>query len=260
MGFNPTKTKVQLKLSLNRLQLLQQKKTVQNQNIRREIGTLMKSGKLDSARIRVEHVIREDFLVEGLELLHLYCDTLLARYGLVANMTDLDPGITEAVYVIIYAAPRVDIQELTIIREQLVMKYGKELLENCNTNPDQFVNSRIIHKLSNHTPDPNLVQLYLKEIASAFGVDWNISQSKYSEPSSGDTAVKSTPNSDLEKSSSNPRDSITTINQSRQNSRYTPSAPEFVEPSSSQNSQPPDISEPDFDQLAKRFQSLKQKK
>jgi vacuolar protein sorting-associated protein IST1 len=82
MGFNPTKTKVQLKLALNRLSLLQQKKTVQNQNMRREIGQLLKQSKYESARVRVEHIIREDFLVEALELLHLYVDMLLARFGL----------------------------------------------------------------------------------------------------------------------------------------------------------------------------------
>lgn len=82
MGFNPTKTKVQLKLALNRLSLLQQKKTVQNQNMRREIGQLLKQTKYESARVRVEHIIREDYLIEALELLHLYVDMLLARFGL----------------------------------------------------------------------------------------------------------------------------------------------------------------------------------
>jgi vacuolar protein sorting-associated protein IST1 len=41
--------------------------------------------KRESARVRVEHVIREDFLVEALELLHLYVDTLLARFGLLTS-------------------------------------------------------------------------------------------------------------------------------------------------------------------------------
>ncbi len=84
MGFNSNKLKVQLKLSLNRLQLLRQKKQVQIQNTRREIGQLLKDGKVESARVRVEHVIREDFLIEALELLHLHVDTLLARFGLTA--------------------------------------------------------------------------------------------------------------------------------------------------------------------------------
>jgi vacuolar protein sorting-associated protein IST1 len=149
MGFNPTKTKVQLKLALNRLQLLQQKKTALSQNTRREIGQLLKQSKFESARVRVEHVIREDFLVEALELLQLYVDTLLARFGLVTTLSyrilirELDAGIAEAVTVLVYAAPRVDIQELSIIREQLIQKYGKDLVEKTTTFAKDHVNPRV---------------------------------------------------------------------------------------------------------------------
>lgn len=84
-AFDSNKAKVQLKLSLNRLTLIQAKKNAINQNMRREIGLLLTAGKNESARVRVEHVIREDFLIEALELLHLYVDTLLARFGLLTS-------------------------------------------------------------------------------------------------------------------------------------------------------------------------------
>ena len=42
-------------------------------------------GKTESARVRVEHVIREDFLIEALELLQLYTDLLSARFGLLLS-------------------------------------------------------------------------------------------------------------------------------------------------------------------------------
>ena len=35
---------------------------------------------------QVEHIIREDYLVEAMELLELYCDLLLARFGLIETM------------------------------------------------------------------------------------------------------------------------------------------------------------------------------
>jgi hypothetical protein len=79
-------TQVQLKLSLHRLQLLQQKKKLSSTHIRTDVGGLLKLGKWESARIRIEHVIREDFLVEALELVELYVDTLLSRFGLVTTI------------------------------------------------------------------------------------------------------------------------------------------------------------------------------
>lgn len=83
--YNPTRLKVQLKLSINRLKMLQAKKTSLNQQHRREIGLLLEKGKDESARIRVEHIIRDDLLIEAMENLELYCDLLLARFGLLES-------------------------------------------------------------------------------------------------------------------------------------------------------------------------------
>lgn len=83
MLFQPNKLKVQLKLAINRLKMLQAKKTSLCQHQRREIATLLDKGKEESARVRVEHVIREDLFIEAMEILELYCDLLLARFGLI---------------------------------------------------------------------------------------------------------------------------------------------------------------------------------
>lgn len=83
MLFQANKLKVQLKLAINRLKMLQAKKTSLCQHQRREIATLLDKGKEESARVRVEHVIREDLFIEAMEILELYCDLLLARFGLI---------------------------------------------------------------------------------------------------------------------------------------------------------------------------------
>ena len=35
---------------------------------------------------QVEHIIREDYIVEAMEVVELYCDLLLARFGLIESM------------------------------------------------------------------------------------------------------------------------------------------------------------------------------
>lgn len=35
---------------------------------------------------QVEHIIREDYLVEAMEVVELYCDLLLARFGMLEQM------------------------------------------------------------------------------------------------------------------------------------------------------------------------------
>ena len=82
-GPNYTKMKTNLRLIINRLKLLEKKKTEMALKSRKEIADYISAGKEDRARIRVEHIIREDYLVEAMELLEMYCDLLLARFGLI---------------------------------------------------------------------------------------------------------------------------------------------------------------------------------
>lgn len=69
-------------LAVQRLRILQQKKEAQAKSSRRDIATLVERGKLETARIKVENIINEDIHVELLELLELYCELLIARFGL----------------------------------------------------------------------------------------------------------------------------------------------------------------------------------
>jgi vacuolar protein sorting-associated protein IST1 len=60
----------------------QQKEAAMAKVSRRQIAQLLESGKEQSARIRVENIIRQDIQVELMEILELYCELLLARIGL----------------------------------------------------------------------------------------------------------------------------------------------------------------------------------
>ena len=105
-GFASSKLKTNLRLCINRLKLLQKKKSkllhafnslnpLQTSKIsfflpaelnvkaRKEIAEYLAQNKDDRARIKVEHIIRDDYLVEAMECLELYCDLLLARIGLI---------------------------------------------------------------------------------------------------------------------------------------------------------------------------------
>ena len=80
-GPNYEKLKTNLKLTINRLKLLEKKKTETTVKARRDIAEYMRNNKWEGARIRVEHIIREDYLVEAMEVVEMYCDLLLARMG-----------------------------------------------------------------------------------------------------------------------------------------------------------------------------------
>ncbi|KAG5269980.1 hypothetical protein AALO_G00187300 [Alosa alosa] len=173
-GFKAERLRVNLRLVINRLKLLEKKKTELAQKARKEIADYLSAGKDERARIRVEHIIREDYLVEAMEILELYCDLLLARFGLIQSMKELDPGLQEAVSTLIWAAPRLqsEVSELKIVSDQLCAKYSKEYGKLCRTNQIGTVNDRLMHKLSVEAPPKILVERYLIEIAKNYNVPY----------------------------------------------------------------------------------------
>ena len=62
--------------------MLEKKKTELALKQRKEIADYIQGGKTERAKIRVEHIIREDYLVEAMEVVEMYCDLLLARYDI----------------------------------------------------------------------------------------------------------------------------------------------------------------------------------
>ncbi|XP_045584976.1 IST1 homolog isoform X3 [Procambarus clarkii] len=174
-GPNYNKLKTNLRLAINRLKLLEKKKTELAQKARKEIADYLTTGKIERAKIRVEHIIREDYLVEAMEVTEMYCDLLLARYGLIQQMKDLDEGLAEAISSLIWAAPRLqtDVAELKLIADQLTLKYGKPYGQACREQQVTTISERLIHKLSVQAPPKVLVEKYLVEIAKNYNVEYN---------------------------------------------------------------------------------------
>lgn len=60
-GPNYTKLKTHLRLAINRLKLIEKKKTELTQKSRKEIADYIQGEKVERAKIRVEHIIRYGF-------------------------------------------------------------------------------------------------------------------------------------------------------------------------------------------------------
>ncbi|KAF5323464.1 hypothetical protein D9611_005507 [Ephemerocybe angulata] len=222
---------------MRRLRTLQQKKEAQAKAARRDIATLLEKGKLETARIKVETIINEDVHVELLELLELYCELLLARFGI------LDQNI-------IRAAPSTELKELHIVRDILMHKYGREFSTGVMENKDGCV----MRKLDLGTPSEALVNGYLAEIARAYGVPWSPpgeSEAKDEDADNTDPAAAEGP--DLEKATE--AKGSPTSDGAKTGTASTPqSAPAPSPPPAKQT--PKD----EFEALSERFAALKKRK
>ncbi|KAI0094533.1 regulator of Vps4 activity in the MVB pathway-domain-containing protein [Irpex rosettiformis] len=262
--WNSAKAKVQLRLGVQRLRTLQEKKAAQAKAARRDIALLLEKGKVETARIKVENIINEDIHVELLELLELYCELLLARFGLLELGTrEPDPGINEGVCSIIYAAPRTELKELHVLRDILMHKYGREFSVAVMDNKDSCVSERITKKLTTLTPSSQLVDAYLSEIAKGYGIAWSPpgAETDHAGDDAGDGGVK-----EIEKSAvlEAPIPDASVISaEARKAGARTPKLPEIPPTVDAKESAPKVAPQPppedDFDALAKRFAALKKR-
>ncbi|XP_076226067.1 increased sodium tolerance 1-like protein isoform X2 [Nomia melanderi] len=166
--------KTHLRLAIYRMQLLEKKKTELAQKARKEIADYIAAGKVERARICVEHIIREDYMVEAMELLEMYCDLLLARFGLITQMKELDEGLAEAISTIIWAAPRIqtDVREMKVIADMFAVKYGKQYTDACREEAVHTISEKLKQKMSVQSPSKLLVEKYLVEIAKNYNVEF----------------------------------------------------------------------------------------
>ncbi|ETP50223.1 hypothetical protein F442_04391 [Phytophthora nicotianae P10297] len=181
-GFNVNKLKPNLKMAVHRIGIVKNKKANAALAQRREVGRLLADGKEEKARIRVEGIIRDDFTMEGYEILELLCELLAERANLIKTEADCPYDMREAVCTLIWAASRTEIPELAEVKKQLTKKYGQDFEAAAIRNVDGCVNERVIQKLSVQPPSAFLVVNYMKEIAKEFKVDWEPDEAEVTDP------------------------------------------------------------------------------
>ncbi|XP_050374438.1 uncharacterized protein LOC126791975 [Argentina anserina] len=179
-GVFGTKCKTCLNLSISRIKLLQNKRDMQLKHMRKEIAQFLQAGQEAIARIRVEHVIREQNIWAAYEILELFCEFILARVPIIEGQKDCPPELREAISSIIFSAPRCsEVPDLLQIKNLFTAKYGKEFIAAASElRPDSGVNRTIIEMLSVSAPSGEARLKVLKEIAQEYNLNWDSSSTE----------------------------------------------------------------------------------
>ncbi|KAL3825237.1 hypothetical protein ACJIZ3_021266 [Penstemon smallii] len=174
-SFNPAKCKTSLRLGASRLKLLRNKKQVQLNQMKREISQLIESGQDQTARIRVEHVIREENMMAAYDLLEIYCELIVARLPIIESQKNCPIDLKEAIASVLFASPRCgDVPELLDVRKNFTAKYGKDFTTAAiELRPACGVSRMLVEKLSATAPDGQAKIKILSAIAEEFNVKWD---------------------------------------------------------------------------------------
>lgn len=174
-SFKPAKCKTALKLAVSRIKLLNNKREAQVKQMKRELAQLLESGQVQTARIRVEHVIREEKTMTAYNLIEIYCELLAARLPIIESQKNCPIDLKEAITSVVFASPRcADVPELMDIKKHLTAKYGKEFITTAiELRPDCGVNRMLVEKLSAKAPDGPTKLKILTAIAEEHNVKWD---------------------------------------------------------------------------------------
>ncbi|OWM68262.1 IST1-like protein isoform X2 [Punica granatum] len=179
-GFESGKCKTAAKMTVARIKLLRNKRQAVVKQMRRDIALLLQSGQDATARVRVEHVIREQNILAANEFIELFCELIVARLQIIAKQKACPADLKEGISSLIFAAPRCsEIPELATIREVFGKKYGKDFVSAAvDLRPNSGVNRMLIEKLSVKTPSGETKLKVMKEIAKEYQIEWDTTESE----------------------------------------------------------------------------------
>ncbi|KAL0726080.1 hypothetical protein Bca4012_022173 [Brassica carinata] len=179
-GFNSSKCKTAAKMAVARIKLLRNKRQVVVKQMRRDIALLLQSGQDATARIRVEHVIREQNILAANEIIELFCELIVSRLTIITKQKECPVDLKEGIASLIFAAPRCsEIPELGDLKDIFEKKYGKDFVSAAiELRPTCGVNRMLIDKLSVRHPGGEFKLKIMKEIAKEFQVDWDTAETE----------------------------------------------------------------------------------
>ncbi|CAN7108394.1 unnamed protein product [Brassica rapa subsp. narinosa] len=179
-GFNSSKCKTAAKMAVARIKLLRNKRQVVVKQMRRDIALLLQSGQDATARIRVEHVIREQNILAANEIIELFCELIVSRLTIITKQKECPVDLKEGIASLIFAAPRCsEIPELGDLKDIFEKKYGRDFVTAATElRPTCGVNRMLIDKLSVRHPGGEFKLKIMKEIAKEFQVDWDTAETE----------------------------------------------------------------------------------
>ncbi|KAJ6596779.1 regulator of Vps4 activity in the MVB pathway-domain-containing protein [Mycena vulgaris] len=171
--WDPTSVKALLRLTSQRLGQLQEKKDSKASITRRDIATVLQQGNVGLARAKAQNLIQEDVAGDLLEILEMHVGVLLEHFTEIDQQYVNSPVVLEAASSIIYAgAAQTDSKELYAVRDTLIQRLGGDFARSAVSNRDNHVSLRVVHAISSPSPSAANLDMYLLNIAKAYGVQW----------------------------------------------------------------------------------------
>jgi len=170
--WNADKCKATLKVAAGRTKLLRPKLETSAKKHKREIAQLLTNGKTPLAKIRAEQVLQDLRMEAAYEILGIHAELLATRMGYIDSEKECPRDLMTAVCTVLYAQSRMDVPELTDVKRQFELKYGKEWVKIAAEDSMELAHQTLIEYLSVEPPKPTEISGMLGQVALENGIEW----------------------------------------------------------------------------------------
>ena len=148
----------------NKLNLFRNKKVSSIKQKKKEIAKCLRENNLEVAKAKMDSIIREEDMITAYDILGPLCEILKERVTYIISNSECPPDLRAQLDTVIYAATRLDFEELLKLRDMIMIRYGQSYVTKADSNADKLVNINLVEKLRIKPASDVFVTIRLKQL------------------------------------------------------------------------------------------------
>ena len=155
-----------LALSQKRCALYRNKKIVNIKKKKDEIIKCIKDNNMDLARSKMSNLLNDENYIFVYDILNPLLEIIKDRCNFITSNKECPADLRAPLDTILYAATRLEIEELMKFREKIILKYGSAYVTKADKNEDKFVNKELVEKLQLTVYPMEVIDLRIKQLST----------------------------------------------------------------------------------------------
>ncbi len=156
--------KTLIKISQERCKLYRNKKLDNIRKTEEEIANCLKSNNLDLAKAKMDNLCKFEDLVTAYDIIHPILEIIKEKCTYIISYSECPAELRAPLDSIIYAANKLEIQELMLFKEKILQKYGSSYISKAENNMDKLVNENLVAKLRVTVFNEQIIKIRLKQL------------------------------------------------------------------------------------------------
>ena len=153
-----------IKISQERCKLYRNKKADNIRKTEEEIANCLKSNNLDLAKAKMDNLCKFEDLVTAYDIIHPILEIIKEKCTYIISYSECPAELRAPLDSIIYAANKLEIQELMLFKEKILQKYGSSYISKAENNMDKLVNENLVAKLRVTVFNEQIIKIRLKQL------------------------------------------------------------------------------------------------